>query len=175
MSFCPAHGFSRLFQATKLLKASILKVDVGDLELDEDEYAAEVAAGTGPNEANPDLDDLMQQHGINREQQQPGAARDRDVEMQDAAQEQQENIPPAGGSQQQQGEGGEKQQQAEKQAQAGTQQQQAQARKTTTISADKYEFVKVSAHSCCCCCWVDCGAAVRVLLAFWAERNLLVV
>jgi hypothetical protein len=134
--------FVLLLQATKLLKASILKVDVGDLELDEDEYAAEMAANAGLNEANPDLDDLMQQHGINREQQQPGTAGDGDVEMQDA-QQQQENIPPAGGSQQQQGEGGEKQQQGEKQAQMGTQQQ-ARARKTTTISADKYEFVKVS-------------------------------
>jgi hypothetical protein len=135
--------FVLLLQATKLLKASILKVDVGDLELDEDEYAAEMAANAGLNEANPDLHDLMQQHGINREQQQPGTAGDGDVEMQDA-QQQQENIPPAGGSQRQQGEGGEKQQQqGEKQAQMGTQQQ-ARARKTTTISADKYEFVKVS-------------------------------
>lgn len=34
-------------QATKLLKASILKVDVGDLELDEDELAADMAAHAG--------------------------------------------------------------------------------------------------------------------------------
>jgi hypothetical protein len=128
-----------------LLKASILKVDVGDLELDEDELAADMAANAP--QANPDFEDLMQQNGLNREQQQQqqgqaGAAGD--VEMQDV---QQENVPPAGNSQQQQqsSQGGEKQQgtQGEKQQEAAGTQQQTQPRKTSTISAEKYEFVKV--------------------------------
>jgi hypothetical protein len=105
-------------------------------------------------EANPEFEDIMQQHGLNRDQQPaPGAAAG-DVDMQDT--EQQENIPPAGGSQQQQqqSQGGDKQQSGEKQQSEGgsgsAPQTQTQTRKTTTISAEKYEFVKVS------CCAVLC-------------------
>jgi hypothetical protein len=118
---------------------------VGDLELDEDELAQEMAANAP--QADPEFEDPMQQNGLTREQQQQeGAA---DVEMQDV---QQENVPPAGNSQQQQpqvlSQGGEKQAAAggkQVQEAAGTQQQ-AQPRKTT-ISAEKYEFVKVSIRS----------------------------
>lgn len=149
---------------------------MGDLELDEDEYAEEVAANAAHNEPNPDLEDLMQQHGVNREQQQGAGAAD--VEMQDAD-EQQENIPPAGGSQQQQqSQGGEKQQQGEKQTQAGMQPQ-TQPRKSTTISAEKYEFVKVRVgHARCsgaavvhtpaaACCY---NSGIHVLLAIYAVK-----
>lgn len=150
-------------QATKLLKASILKVDVSDLELDEDELAAEMAANMGAGGAaggheaaaggNPDLDDVLQQHGLHREQGAAGAAAGGDAEMQDA-QEQQENIPPAGSSQQQhQQSSQDKQQQQQTQPQQSgaaaseggtTGTQQTQAKRTFTISAEKYEFVKVS-------------------------------
>jgi hypothetical protein len=133
----------------------------------------------------------MQQHGLNRDQQPtPGAAAGAagDVDMQDT--EQQENIPPAGGSQQQQqSQGGDKQQPGEKQQAegaggAGTQTQ-TQPRKTTTISAEKYEFVKVR---CCVvltqelhsddsltrlhCCGRDGAAAGARLCAMWPMWQL---
>jgi hypothetical protein len=135
----------RHLQAAKLLKASILKVDVSDLEMDEDELADVMAE----QQARAELGEMLQQHNVPQEQPQDGAAADGDAEMHDAGAEQQENVPPPEGGdanvQQPQSQQGKQQQEAGKQQ---TQQQQSsQQRRTTSISAEKYDFIKVGTEA----------------------------
>eukprot|EP00878_Enallax_costatus_P008872 GHUV01009274.1.p1 GENE.GHUV01009274.1~~GHUV01009274.1.p1 ORF type:complete len:441 (+),score=237.04 GHUV01009274.1:235-1557(+) len=119
-------------EAAKLLKASILKVDVSDLNMDEDDLAADMAANMA--QQDPDFSDMMNQHNVPHEQQ-PAAADD--VDMADADHEQQENVPPPGGD-------GNVQQPEKQASQQGKQQQQEQQqqKRSTNISAEKYEFIK---------------------------------
>lgn len=142
-------------QAAKLLKASILKVDVSDLEMDEEEFAADMAAHHP--EEDPDFTDMMHQHNVQPEEQPQHAAaaaadvdQNEDVDMTDAA-DQQENVPPPGSQQPQQGkqplqQTGKQQVTQAEQAQQEQPASAAQQRKSTSISADKYEFVKVRAQ-----------------------------
>jgi hypothetical protein len=146
-------------QAAKLLKASILKVDVSDLEMDEEEFMADMAAHR--SEDDPDFADMMHQHNVQQEEQPEHTAaaaaaaaadNEEDVDMMDAA-DQQENVPPPSSQQPQQGK--QPVQQAGKQQvpQTGRAQQEQpeatpQQRKSTSISAEKYEFVKVRPSHC---------------------------
>lgn len=154
-------------QAAKLLKASILKVDVADLEMDEDELAEAMAQ---QQQGRAELDEMLAQHNVPQQQQQDGG----DAEMHEAAGEQQENVPPAEGGdanvqQQQQSQQQGKQQQEQGKQQSQQQQETQQQRRTTSISAEKYEFIKVGTQlhivcgqaSCCCkarvcyhCCFI---------------------
>jgi hypothetical protein len=132
----------------------------------------------GPNEANPDFEELMQQHGVTREEQQQqdgaAAAGAGDAEMQDAdADAQQENIPPAGGSLQQgtQASGDKQQQGGGKQAQASGMQQMTQPHKAVKISNEKYEFIKVGRLLLLLVCLHACFRCVCSLL-FGTELEL---
>jgi hypothetical protein len=109
--------------------------------MDEDELADVMAE----QQARAELGEMLQQHNVPQEQPQDGAAAGGDAEMHDADAEQQENVPPPEGGdanvQQPQSQQGKQQQEAGKQQ---TQQQQAsQQRRTTSISAEKYDFIKV--------------------------------
>lgn len=99
--------------------------------MDEDDLAADMAANMA--QQDPDFSDLMHQHNIEREQ--PAAA---DAEMADA--EQQENVPPPAGANNVQ------QQDKQPGQQDKQQQQQKQQKRSTNVSAEKYEFIKVSPH-----------------------------
>lgn len=121
-------------QAAKLLKASILKVDVSDLNMDEDDLAADMAANMA--QEDPDFSDMMHQHNVPHEQQ---AAAAEDVHMADADHEQQENVPPPGGD----GNVQQQEKQASQQDKQPQQEQPQQQKRSTNITAEKYEFVKV--------------------------------
>ncbi|KAF6264625.1 MCM2/3/5 family-domain-containing protein [Scenedesmus sp. NREL 46B-D3] len=90
VALSPSVTGEHVAEAAKLLKASILKVDVSDLEMDEDDLADMMAEQQGRAE----LDEMLQQHNVPQEQQQDGAAAGGDADMHDADGEQQENVPP---------------------------------------------------------------------------------
>ncbi|WIA33122.1 hypothetical protein OEZ86_006274 [Tetradesmus obliquus] len=137
----PAVTGEHVAEAAKLLKASILKVDVADLEMDEDELAEAMAQ---QQQGRAELDEMLAQHNVPQQQQQQQDGGD--AEMHEAAAEQQENVPPVEGGdanvQQQQSQQQGKQQQEQGKQQSQQQQETQQQRRTTSISAEKYEFIK---------------------------------
>lgn len=125
------------------MKASILKVDVSDLNMDEEDLAADMAANMAQQDA--DFSDLMNQHNMAPEQQNATAAAE-DTDMAAADEVQQENVPPAGDQNVPQ-----QDKQASQQGKLSQQQQQQQQQKqSTSVSAEKYEFIKVSLDVTAC-------------------------